>query len=327
VPSKRRNRCQSVQAARSARRTLTFASDWLIFGLSIPSKESRILCIWRPEVQFDRAKAHCAVFVGQGVQPLFLFDIYLDGRGRWAASGAGARRAEPRFCRRKGLPPTGALTANGIRRGGAIPCLPPSPPGAEPAGMIAREVESMKRVYECDICKRARLEVRRSRISGELICKPCYLKAHHENLPSHEKCTGCGKMKWVAARRSGEPVCADCCLRLWPRDPSRYKKCRACGMMGPVTSYNKVGEPICRKCYLIARRLDPSLRRRCSQCGKLKEVRGRTKTGEAICAVCYQHSKTGTCVACGIRGVIQALGRCYRCYQRHRRARIRSFEA
>jgi hypothetical protein len=56
------------------------------------------------------------------------------------------------------------------------------------------------------------------------------------------------------------------------------------------------------------------------RCGGVKHVVMRNKSGKAICSACYQRSKVGECAKCKETKVIQALGLCYCCYQRQRRA-------
>ncbi len=98
--------------------------------------------------------------------------------------------------------------------------------------------------------------------------------------------------------------------------------CDVCGRQRTVHRNCKSGKAICHNCGQMARYRDPSTHERCFECGKVKPVAMHNEFGKAICHACYQRSKVDRCAECKETKVIQALGRCYGCYQRQRRVNM-----
>ncbi len=134
----------------------------------------------------------------------------------------------------------------------------------------------------CDVCEQRKV-VRRNQKTGTAICQNCYGIARYKDTSLHEKCFECGEVKHVAGRDEG-------------------------------------GLAICPNCYQRARYKDTSLHEKCLKCDEVKPVARRSETGRAICNTCQQRSRIGSCKECLQTTVIQALGLCYACYQRKRRA-------
>jgi len=135
-------------------------------------------------------------------------------------------------------------------------------------------------------------------------------------------CSVCKQEKNVHHRNSGKPICYSCYSLARHRDPSTHEECSQCGKVKPVSTRTGSGKPICYSCYGLARDRDPSTHEECSQCGKVKPVSTRTGSGKPICYSCYHRSNVGKCAECKEKKIIQALGLCYACYQKQRRANM-----
>ncbi len=142
-------------------------------------------------------------------------------------------------------------------------------------------------------------------------------------------CAICGQRKNVHKNREvGKAVCQSCYSKARYRNPSTHEKCSKCGGVKPVTIRTETGEAICYNCYHKSRYPNLHEHKKCSQCGKGTWGKRRNEIGEAICSRCYckghHRCKIGECAKCEETKVIQALGLCYACYQRQRRAKAKS---
>lgn len=99
-------------------------------------------------------------------------------------------------------------------------------------------------------------------------------------------------------------------------NPSLYRECYMCGRNKPVRMRFGKNEAVCPNCYQKYFYTPPVST--CSKCGHIKPVAKYTDDGKPICRNCY-HKKMGFCAKCGKEKIIQALGLCYGCYQKHRR--------
>lgn len=168
----------------------------------------------------------------------------------------------------------------------------------------------------CSFCGGGK-EVYRNRKTGRLMCSSCQKKARYWDPSNFKPCDVCHKSKRGCRRDklSGQLVCHNCHIK----DPSKNENCSVCGRSGLVAVRDEFRRPVCSSC----RRKNPAIYERCSVCGFTKLPKSRNESGGAICGMCYQRSKTGRCVGCGEKKVIQAKRRCYCCYQRQRRRRQR----
>lgn len=92
--------------------------------------------------------------------------------------------------------------------------------------------------------------------------------------------------------------------------------CSICGRERTVYKNRRLKVNVCTLCF----RKDAHNQKPRSACGDVKAVAAGIKSGQPICHSCYQQSKVGICDECKQTKVIQALGKCYGCYQRKRRS-------
>jgi predicted amidophosphoribosyltransferase len=94
--------------------------------------------------------------------------------------------------------------------------------------------------------------------------------------------------------------------------------CDHCHNFKLVHRHRKTQQNLCVICY----RKYFSPKKKCSKCGEVRPVAGRIGLAP-ICANCKNKNKIGICVHCDEKKIIQAHGRCYRCYQEKRRMKKR----
>jgi len=129
-------------------------------------------------------------------------------------------------------------------------------------------------------------------------------------------CSICRKEKNVKRnRKTGQLVCSSCYKREFYKPPQ--EKCSCCGRVKLVALRLKDGRGVCQVCYRRKFHLEE-----CVYCKEVKPVAVRSKDGKPTCEVCYQQMRVGQCVECKKTRIIQALGRCYACYQGQRRAKM-----
>lgn len=99
----------------------------------------------------------------------------------------------------------------------------------------------------CEDCGKLKEKVyKRKYYDNAFLCNACVQKRQRLDPRTHEQCSRCGKLTYVAARDSlGKPICVNC----YQKDPANHKKCSRCGKVAPVATRDSSDKPICQNCY------------------------------------------------------------------------------
>lgn len=95
-------------------------------------------------------------------------------------------------------------------------------------------------------------------------------------------------------------------------------KCFCCLKKKEVHRDRKSEKLICTYCY---RKIYFVIE--CFECKEKAILAAYNEKGRPLCSKCYKETIFGPCKDCGETRILQALGLCYKCYQRQRRANFR----
>ena len=129
---------------------------------------------------------------------------------------------------------------------------------------------------------------------------------------------------WKKTITKGGLTIAEYCRRRY-YNKKTHRKCCVCGKVKPVRMrLEEYGErkAVCPNCYAKYFYIPPTSM--CYMCNSEKPVAKYSENGLPICHNCNNKKITGACRMCGQEKIIQAMGLCYGCYKKQRRAKAQN---